>query len=104
MIVQGEYYLITTNAFFFAPDGEQYRAVWGKCECVEAKDCFGFVPLRPSTNWFLNVGVGENSCIVAGCQIHYAVKCKLRPKMLTEMYEDVSTKLPTCNNRIYFTE
>ena len=32
-----------------------------------------------STNWFIQVGCEENHVIVAGCQIHYAVKSKNKP-------------------------
>lgn len=104
MIINGEYYLVTTGQWFLAPDGEEYRAVWGKCFVTEAKESFGFVPLRPSTNWFLRVGEGENSAIVAGCQIHYAVKCDKRPIQRTETYRHEVTKSEVVLNKIYFTE
>ena len=34
---------------------------------------------RNSTNWYAKVGIEETHVIVAGCQIHYAVKCDNRP-------------------------
>lgn len=102
--MNGEYHLITTDSFFVAPDGEEYRAAWGKCFVVEAKESFGFVPLRPSTNWFCRVGEGENSIIVAGCQIHYAVRCKNKPFKRLETYEHEVSKVPMVANKIYFTE
>lgn len=34
---------------------------------------------RNSTNWYAKVGTEHNHVIVAGCQIHYAVKCLEKP-------------------------
>ena len=71
-------YLITTDAWFFAPDGKQYKAVWGDVEIIE--DTFlGLKTNKNSSNWFAKIS-GENShVIIAGCQIHYAVKCEEKP-------------------------
>ena len=66
-------YLITTDAYFFAPDGKQYRAVWGEVQILP--DTFlGVQTNRNSSNWFARVGSEEQHVILAGCQIHYAVK------------------------------
>lgn len=71
-------YLITTDSWFYAPDGKEYRAVWGNVEIVE--DTFlGLKTNRNSTNWFAKVGSEHNHVIVAGCQIHYAIKCEIKP-------------------------
>lgn len=71
-------YLITTDAWFVAPDGQEYKAVWGEVEIVS--DIFlGIKTNARSANWFAKVGQEENHVIVAGCQIHYAVKSKKRP-------------------------
>lgn len=104
MLINGEYYLVTADEWFVGPDGEEYRAAWGKCELVEAKESFGFVPLRPSTNWFCKLGKDENSIILAGCQIHYAIKCKTRPIQKISTYTHQTTGLPTIVGKIYFTE
>lgn len=104
MITDNKYYLITCNEYFVAPDGEEYRSAWGKCVLSEAKDAFGFVPLRPSTNWFCRVGDGENSIIIAGCHIHYAIECTMRPVKRFETHEHGATKVPMVANKIYFTE
>ena len=79
MVVDGENYIVTTNDWFIAPDGNNYRAAWGKCKMFKIEDVFGFTPARPSTNWYLQIGEGDGSIIVAGCQIHYAIKCKNSP-------------------------
>ena len=104
MIINVEYYLITTDAWFVAPDGEEYRSVWGKCFVSEAKESFGFVPLRPSTNWYCKIGEGENSMIVAGCQIHYAIKCDKKPVLKPDKYINDITKCAVVLNKIYLTE
>lgn len=71
-------YLITTDAWFYAPDGKKYKAVWGEVEIVEDK-FLGVVTNRNSSNWFAKVGVENNHVVVAGCQIHYAVRCERKP-------------------------
>jgi hypothetical protein len=71
-------YLITTDNWFYAPDGKQYRAVWGNVE-VLGDEIIGVKTNRNSTNWFAKVGTVDNHVIVAGCQIHYAVKSDERP-------------------------
>jgi len=77
MIMKGKY-LINTDSWFVAPDGNQYKAVWGEIEIVE--DSFlGLKTNRNSTNWFAKVGSEDKHVIVAGCQIHYASKCENRP-------------------------
>lgn len=74
----GEYLLVNTDDWFLAKDGNNYKAVWGKCKIVEAKDIFGFKPTN-GTNWYLQVGDGENAIFIAGCRIHYAQICLQRP-------------------------
>lgn len=67
---QGKKMLITTDAFFFAPDGKQYRAVYGVCKGIhDADGTLGLKTNRNSTNWYVEIG----NMLVAGCQIHYAV-------------------------------
>lgn len=78
-------YLITTDAWFFAPDGKLYRAVWGDVQITE--DSFlGVKTNRNSSNWFAKVGTESNHVIVAGCQIHYAVRCESKPH--TDLTQD----------------
>lgn len=82
--MQGKY-LITTDAWFTAPDGKQYKAAWGNVEIVE--DTFlGLKTNRNSSNWFAKVGSDNSHIIIAGCQIHYACKCEQKPN--TEKSED----------------
>lgn len=104
MIVNGEYYLITCDSYFIANDGEEYRAVWGKCTIYESKEKFGFVPARPYANWVVEVGKGEKSVIMAGCQVHYAVQCKKRPIKKSGKFKQANSEVIYPKNRIYFTE
>ena len=74
-------YLITTTSWFVAPDGRQYRAVFGKVTGVHSDaETLGIKTNRHSTNWYVTVG----NMIVAGCQIHYVIKT-----------DEVSTVPPT---------
>jgi hypothetical protein len=103
MIKNGEKYLVTSDSWFFGTDGNQYRAAWGVCVVVEFKETFGFVPQRPSTNWLMQIGEGENMVIIAGCQIHHLVKCDSRPILIPG---DIAGKDedPSPKNKIFFTE
>jgi len=89
-------YLITTDNWFTAPDGKQYKAVWGETKIVE--DIFlGVKTNRNSSNWFAFVGDETNHVIIAGCQIHYAVKCD---KPNTQDIDDYSINDGKCNKYI----
>ena len=78
-------YLITTDAWFYAPDGKQYKAAWGDVQIIE--DTFlGLKANRNSSNWFAKVGSEKKHIVIAGCQMHYAVKCEEKPN--TEASED----------------
>ena len=71
-------YIVTTDNWFYAPDGNSYKAVWGEVEIVE--DTFlGIKTNRNSSNWFAKVGNKDNHVVIAGCQIHYATKCEEMP-------------------------
>tara|TARA_R110002167_G_scaffold284737_2_gene489892 strand:+ start:21128 stop:21439 length:312 start_codon:yes stop_codon:yes gene_type:complete len=72
-------YLITTDAWFICPDGDEYRGVWGDVEILEDL-VMGIKTNRMSSNWYAKVGTKENHVIIAGCQIHYAVRCENEPK------------------------
>lgn len=66
-----EKYLITTNDWFFGPDGNQYKAAFGTVNAILTdKDTLGVDTNRHSSNWYVSIG----SMIIAGCQIHYAIK------------------------------
>ena len=80
MIEPGKRYLVSTVSWFTGPDGQSYKAAWGVCTLQSVDQAFpGFRVTRPSTNWFMRVGSGEQHVLIAGCQIHYAVRCETRP-------------------------
>lgn len=71
-------YLITTDGWFIAPDGLEYRAVWGEVKVLQ--DTFlGVKTNRQSSNWYIKIGSEPNHMIIAGCQINYAAKCEAKP-------------------------
>ncbi len=68
----GQKYLITTSNWFFAPDGENYIAAHGTVHSVvDSEAVLGLRANRNSTNWYVIIG----DLIIAGCQIHYALRC-----------------------------
>jgi hypothetical protein len=85
-IMKGKF-LITTDNWFYAPDGKQYRSVWGEVEIV-SDSILGIKTNVRSSNWFAKVGSDENHLIIAGCQIHYACKSEAKPN--TERVDDWS--------------
>lgn len=73
-------YLITTDNWFTAPDGEQYKAVWGNVEILE-DNMLGVKTNRNSVNWYAKVGSEKKHLIVAGCQVKYACRSEEKPNL-----------------------
>jgi len=74
----GKRYLITTDGWFIAPDGEQYRAVFGTLKAVHSSEtALGVKTNSRSTNWYVEIG----GMMIAGCQIHYVAR--------TDRYSDL---------------
>ena len=99
-------YLITTDQWFIAPDGQMYSAVWGNVEIV-SDDLLGIKTNARSTNWFAKVGNSDNHVVIAGCQIHYAVKSEDRPSNEGPTIADVhegDVRFNRYNSRIYFAQ
>jgi hypothetical protein len=71
-------YLITTDSWFYAPNGKQYKAAWGEVEVFE-DSILGIKTNRNASNWYLKVGSLSHHVLIAGCQIHYAVMCSVKP-------------------------
>lgn len=72
----GKNVLITTQAWFYAPDGQNYRAVWGKLNSInEAGKTLGFIPNRAHANWFVEVG----KMTIMGCQVMYIIQFDNKP-------------------------
>lgn len=64
--------LITTEEWFIAPDGQDYKSVFGTVKAVRtSEESLGVKTNSKSTNWYLEIG----NMTIAGCQIKYLVKC-----------------------------
>ena len=81
-------FLITTDDWFYAPDGKQYKAVWGNIEVLD-DSIWGIKTNRNASNWYAKIGSEDKHVIIAGCQIHYSVKCDEKPN--TDIVEDYHT-------------
>lgn len=94
----GDKVIITTDNWFYAPDGVQYRAAFGTIKGVKsAEETLGIVPNAKSTNWYVELG----NMIIAGCQIHYVVKtekCNTEYGFGWEYLEGVVQKYNTPSN------
>jgi hypothetical protein len=70
-IETGVTYLITTDNWFIAPNGRQYRAAFGTVKgTLNDEEALGIKTNARATNWFISIG----NMLIAGCQIHYAVR------------------------------
>lgn len=66
----GKNVLITAENWFSAPDGQLYKAVFGKLVGVFTDyELLGVETNNYSTNWYVEVG----NMVLAGCQVHYAI-------------------------------
>lgn len=100
----GDKILFNCDHWFFCPDGKQYRAVWGTLKGIySSEDTLGVRTNAKSTNWYVQVG----DVLIAGCQIHYAVKTDF---VCTEGFEEAElnndkthVNMVKYPNRIYVT-
>ena len=97
----GRMALVTTDGWFIAPDGEQYRAVFGTLRGVHSdSDTLGIKTNARSTNWYLQVG----DMLIAGCQIHYVMladRVSLKPPMLEGQHEGRAVFSPRVGTHIW---
>ena len=100
----GEKYLITTDNWFIAPDGEQYRAVFGTVAEIQSdEETLGIKTNRGSTNWYVVIG----NMIVAGCQIHYCIRTDEASSAPGTREIEAGDRLVSCTekkSRIYFAD
>lgn len=69
----GKRMLVTTNNWFYAPDGKAYKAVFGTVRSIKSDtETLGIKTNARATNWYVQIG----NVMIAGCQIHYAVECE----------------------------
>jgi len=70
-IAVGEKALVTVDNWFYAPNGRQYRAVFGTVRAIRtSEESLGVKTNARITNWYVEVG----KMTIAGCQIHYALR------------------------------
>lgn len=68
----GKTVLLTVDNWFYAPNGKQYRAIFGTLRGVHtAEATLGVRPNGKSANWYIEIG----DMVVAGCQVNYALRC-----------------------------
>ena len=99
-------HLISTDNWFTAPDGKNYKAVWGNVEILD-DSILGLKTNRMSTNWFAKVGSKDKHVIIAGCQIFYACRCEQKPNVeKTEDWQADANSLNVFNRptNIYIAE
>ena len=97
----GKKYLINSDSWFICPNGRQYRAAFGVIEILD-DSTLGIKTNRNASNWFVKIGSNESHIIIAGCQIHHAIRCEsvCTDKCVTERRGE--TKEPcTVDNPIY---
>ena len=102
-IQKGKKYLITTDNWFQAPDGQSYRSVYGTVTDVESdQDTLGIKTNRGSTNWYLVIG----KMVIAGCQLHYAIQCDTfeNPQFKREEAHEGEIKIIEVTSRTFITE
>lgn len=84
----GDEVLITTDNWFVAPDGKQYRSAFGTLHSINSDEAtLGVRTNDRSTNWYVQIG----NLTIAGCQIHYAVKTD-RESVNFDHCDDYTTK------------
>lgn len=82
----GKKVIVTTDNWFYGPDGKSYRGVWGTLIGVfGSEQTLGVKTNARSTNWYVQIG----GSLIAGCQIHYAVASEIKPDELVDDYSVV---------------
>ena len=102
-IETGKKYLITTDDWFQAPDGQSYRSVYGTVTAIESdQDTLGIKTNRGSTNWYLIIG----KMVIAGCQLHYAIQCDTfeNPPFKAENTHEGKSIITEIHSRTFVTE
>ena len=97
----GKKVLISTDNYFYAPDGNSYKAAHGTLiGILSDKETLGIPTNSRSTNWYIQLG----GLLIAGCQIHYAILCDevdYTPMTLENWHEGKLLHAPSDVSRIY---
>lgn len=101
--ILGEKYVITCDNWFYAPDGQQYRAAFGTVnQILTDEESLGIRTNAKSTNWYVSIG----NLLIAGCQIHYAVKTDVcsKEESRVDIEHNGDFKQGLAPSRIYFAD
>ncbi len=73
--------IVTADDWFYGPDGNTYKAVYGQVYVIETNKLIGFKPEGGSgvANYVFAVGKPGKQIILAGCRVHYVTMCPSRP-------------------------
>jgi hypothetical protein len=74
LLVVGSTVLVTTDNWFFVPNGRSYKAVFGTVRSIRTtQELLGQGVQRTGNmaSWYLEIG----NMTIAGCEIHYSVAC-----------------------------
>jgi hypothetical protein len=99
----GNKYLISTDDWFYGPDGQQYKAVFGTVTGVRSdEEALGIKTNRHATNWYIEIG----NMIIVGCQVHYVTRTDRCEKRRTVLEVENNGKVELCDatQRIYFAD
>lgn len=85
--------LITCDNWFYAPNGRIYRGVFGTVKSISnAEQALGIKVNSRSADWFVEIG----NMIIAGCQIHYAIRTNdANMSRILELKDNVSSERPS---------
>jgi hypothetical protein len=85
MLEVGRKVVVTTDNWFYGPDGRQYRSIYGTVRGVfNDEQTLGIRTNNRSSNWYARIG----GIVVAGCQIHYVVAASEPPPELVSDFSN----------------
>jgi hypothetical protein len=106
--MDGKKCLVTFSNWFHAPDGQVYKAAWGKITILtEKRKTVGFSAdiVNESYNRIgcndIQIGDGDKSLIVSGSLIQFVLECSDIPKQLEGTYTLKGDSRQHINNSIY---
>lgn len=109
--MDGKKCLVTFSNWFYAPDGQQYKAAWGIINMlIEKRTGVGF-SANPVDELYskignndIKIGDGDKSLIVSGSMIQFVLECHDKPKQLEGTYTLKDDSREHINNAIYIAE
>ena len=100
----GARYLITTDDWFYAPDGQSYKAVYGtiKEQRIHGSRCVGFGANPSSAGLYVNIG----RMTIFNDSIKYAIRADECSRLEHSREVDFENTVTLCKvaSRIYFAD